>query len=108
MIEIPDRHEVDEAMPQGPIITSHRFAASRLHSKGLRSNDGSSQIIPIINSRTRFENLKATKSQSSPIPRHNRVSLEKKSAPVGRAYAKEYSSRAKNATGYSPSRAVMQ
>jgi hypothetical protein len=29
MIEIPDRHEMDEAVPQGPIITSHRFAALR-------------------------------------------------------------------------------
>jgi hypothetical protein len=44
MIEIPDRHEVDEAMPLGPIITSHRFAASRLRSEGLRSNDGSPQL----------------------------------------------------------------
>jgi hypothetical protein len=39
MIWIPG--EFDEAMPQGPIIISHRFAAARLRREGLRSNDGS-------------------------------------------------------------------
>jgi hypothetical protein len=39
MIEIPDRGELGEAMPQGPIITSHRFAALRQRREGLRSND---------------------------------------------------------------------
>jgi hypothetical protein len=39
MIEVPD--ELNEAMPQGPIIISHRFAAARLRREGLRSNDGS-------------------------------------------------------------------
>jgi hypothetical protein len=29
MIEIPDRHGMDEAVPRGPIVTSHRFAALR-------------------------------------------------------------------------------
>jgi hypothetical protein len=27
MVEIPDRHELKETTAQGPIITSHRFAA---------------------------------------------------------------------------------
>jgi hypothetical protein len=56
MIEIPDRHEMDEAMPQGPIITSHRFAAPLWAERRLRSNDGSP--VPITNPRLPFENLK--------------------------------------------------
>src|SRR5882757_2187513 len=34
MIEVPDRHELDEASPQGPIVTSHRFAALVPRRKG--------------------------------------------------------------------------
>jgi hypothetical protein len=34
MIEVPDRDEVNEVMPQGPIITSHRFAALSRVAKG--------------------------------------------------------------------------
>jgi hypothetical protein len=41
MIEIPDRGEWDEALPQRPIITSHRLTAPRVRRKRLRSSDGS-------------------------------------------------------------------
>jgi predicted RNA-binding protein with PUA domain len=44
MIEIPDREELDEVMSQGPIITSHRFAALRERREGPRSNDGSPEL----------------------------------------------------------------
>jgi hypothetical protein len=45
MIEIPDRDGMDEAMPHGmplgPIIISHRFAASPSRSERPPSIDGS-------------------------------------------------------------------
>jgi hypothetical protein len=58
MIEIPDRHEMDEAAPQGPIIIGHRFAARLKRAGKDRDAAMAVPIVPIVYTRRAFDNFK--------------------------------------------------